>query len=156
MERWSPNRSSRGGRAVDTIILHATASDSLAGAVAWFLDPKSRVSAHYVIGKAGEVVKLVPLSETAWHAGRSLHPVGGGLVNGRSVGIELVNRNDGKDPYPAAQLAAVRRLVAEIRSALSIRYLYSHARVAVPRGRKTDPAGLNCRALAAELGLEGA
>jgi N-acetyl-anhydromuramyl-L-alanine amidase AmpD len=111
------------------------------------------VSAHYVVGKDGEVVKMVPLSEAAWHAGRSRHPVGGGAVNLRSVGIELVNRNDGKDPYPAAQIDALTELIGELRKALPIRYLYSHARVAVPKGRKTDPVGLDCPALAKQVGL---
>lgn len=64
------------------------------------------VSIHYVIGRDGAVAAGIPESMAASHA------VG---WNQRSIGIELVNNGDGVDPFPAAQLAALRALVQEIR-----------------------------------------
>lgn len=160
----SPNRSSRRGTVVDSIILHATAGDSYSGAISWLCSRKSGVSAHYVIGRAGEIAKLVPTSMCAWHAGRARHPADGRQnVNLRSIGIELVNLNDGRMPYPQAQRDALYWLIGEIYGAFyrgmyfgsDIKYLYSHAAVAIPRGRKTDPKGLEVPALAAEFELEG-
>jgi N-acetylmuramoyl-L-alanine amidase len=65
-----------------------------------------RVSIHYLIDRDGGVEAGVPESIAATHA------VG---WNQRSIGIELVNNGDGVDPFPAAQLEALARLVAAIR-----------------------------------------
>jgi N-acetylmuramoyl-L-alanine amidase len=65
------------------------------------------VSIHYVVGRNGMVAPGIPEAVAASHA------VG---WNQRSIGIELVNNGDGVDPFPAAQLAALRQLVAEIRA----------------------------------------
>ena len=47
-------------------------------------------SAHLVIGRAGEVVQLVPFNIEAWHAGRSWY-AGREELNHYSIGIELDN-----------------------------------------------------------------
>ena len=65
------------------------------------------VSIHYVVGRDGAVAAGIPEAEAASHA------VG---WNQRSIGIELVNNGDGADPFPAAQVAALRQLVAGIRA----------------------------------------
>ncbi len=151
----SPNQGSRRGATVDTIVLHATGGSSFDGAVRWLCDPKSRVSAHFVLGKRGELAKLVPLSRAAYHAGRSRLPDGCAGVNRRSIGIELVNRSDGVDPYPPAQRSRLKALLTELVRAFPIRWLVSHARIALPAGRKSDPRGLDVQALAREFGLDG-
>ncbi|MEP0767037.1 MAG: N-acetylmuramoyl-L-alanine amidase [Fimbriimonadia bacterium] len=155
IERRSPNQGSRRGATVDTIVLHATGGTGFDGAVQWLCDPASRVSAHYVIGKRGELAKLVPLSRAAHHAGRSRLPDGTSGVNSRSIGIELVNRNDGTDPYPPAQVSRLKSLLSELIRAFPVRWLVSHAAIALPAGRKTDPQGLDVQALAREFGLDG-
>ncbi len=49
-------------------------------------------SAHLVIDPEGLVYQLAPLSERTWHAGgKSSKWRGRGNVNGRSIGIEIVN-----------------------------------------------------------------
>lgn len=88
--RQSPHKSSRDGLAISAIVLHFTASASLSGAVDWFMNPVSRVSAHYVVGRDGEVVQTVHEHEKAWHAGQS-SLFGDPRVNSISVGIEIVN-----------------------------------------------------------------
>ncbi|HEY9099500.1 MAG TPA: N-acetylmuramoyl-L-alanine amidase [Thiobacillus sp.] len=72
------------------LVVHYTAGSSAASTVAWFRDPRSRVSAHLVIGRDGSITQLVPFNREAWHAGRSCWGSLTGL-NRHSIGIELDN-----------------------------------------------------------------
>lgn len=53
------------------LVIHYTGDDSLGGAVAWLKQPEAKASAHFVIGRDGEVVQMVPINRRAWHAGAS-------------------------------------------------------------------------------------
>jgi N-acetylmuramoyl-L-alanine amidase len=53
----------------ETVVIHIM-EGSLAGTDSWFKNPISKVSAHYGIGKTGEVHQYVKETDTAWHAGR--------------------------------------------------------------------------------------
>lgn len=80
---WNPAHSSNyvsgRGAAIDSIVVHTT-EGQYAGAISWFQNPASNVSAHYVIRSAdGEVTQMVRDADTAWHAGN---------YNARSIGIE--------------------------------------------------------------------
>lgn len=142
----SPNKSSRDGQIIDMIVLHATAS-GYASALSWLRNPqpahpKDRVSTHYLIAKSGHVAQLVTDDQAAWHAGvASWH--GHTNINERSIGIELENDDSGHDPYPPAQLAACRDLCTSKIAAYAIlrANVVRHLDIAVPKGRKTDPAG---------------
>jgi N-acetylmuramoyl-L-alanine amidase len=72
------------------VIMHYTGGPSLASAVNWLAKPASKVSAHLVIGRNGDVVQLVPFNYCAWHAGVSQWKGYSGL-NRFSIGIELDN-----------------------------------------------------------------
>ncbi|OFZ47608.1 MAG: hypothetical protein A3D92_25130 [Bacteroidetes bacterium RIFCSPHIGHO2_02_FULL_44_7] len=48
---------------------------TLPGTDSWFANPTSQVSAHYGIGKSGEVHQYVQENDAAWHAGRVNAPV---------------------------------------------------------------------------------
>lgn len=137
----SPNYGSRGGRAISMIVLHATAGTARS-ALAWLTNPAARVSAHYLIDKAGQIYRLVPDEYAAWHAGRAAWR-GETAINEISIGIELENANNGRDPYPAAQMNALihltREKVTQYRIAPDM--VVRHLDIAVPRGRKNDPAG---------------
>jgi N-acetyl-anhydromuramyl-L-alanine amidase AmpD len=137
------HHSPRLGYKVDTIVLHATANSTAKGALSYFRNPFSKVSAHYLIDKDGTIYACVNEARAAWHAGKSFLP----YANQRSIGIELVNKNDGVDPYPEAQMIALRQLITEIKRRHPIKYLVSHAEIAKPKGRKTDPKGLDMEAL---------
>jgi N-acetyl-anhydromuramyl-L-alanine amidase AmpD len=128
---------------VDTIVLHATVFDSLNEVAQLFADPQSRVSAHYTVDRDGTTACHVPEHLRAWHAGESKMRDGRERVNDFSIGIELVNRNDGIDPFPEAQIQALSRLVHDIRLRHDIRYVVTHAEIAEPPGRKSDPAGFD-------------
>ena len=93
--QWSPNRYHSGYRPenvqpVECVVIHYTAGGALEATIAWFQNPDSSASAHYVIGRDGRVVQMVPLEDRAWHAGVSRWRGRRG-VNRFSWGIELCN-----------------------------------------------------------------
>lgn len=131
-------------RQVKFIVLHATASSTLESAVRWFKDPTSKVSAHYVIGKDGSVVQMVDLDNIAWHAGKSKFTLDGKEyvnLNGCSIGIELVNLNNGKDTYDTRQINSC----LTITDALLRHYQLGNDSVVghkdIATDRKSDPVG---------------
>lgn len=147
----SPNHESRLGRDISMLVIHATAG-SAASALSWLTNPKSRVSAHYLIDKRGRVTQLVPDHRCAWHAGRSAWR-GETQINECSIGIELENANTGRDPYPPAQCNALTALARQLiaRYAITPENVVRHLDIAVPRGRKTDPAGFDWPGFRAQL-----
>lgn len=139
----SPNQSSRNGTAISMIVLHATVG-SYESALAWLTSPASRVSSHYLIRKDGHTAQLVPDARAAWHAGRSAHDgMTSAQIRDGSLGIELENANDGRDPYPPAQLAAAHELCQAKVARYNIERadVVRHLDIALPKGRKLDPAG---------------
>jgi N-acetylmuramoyl-L-alanine amidase len=138
----SPNHDER-GQAVDMLVLHYTGMRSGADAIARLRDPASRVSCHYVVEEDGAVFRLVAEDRRAWHAGVS-HWRGQSLLNGRSIGIEIVNPGHefGYRPFPALQMAAVCDLCLGIiaRHGIAARDVVAHSDVAPDR--KEDPGEL--------------
>lgn len=147
----SPNHSPRHGHPITMLVLHATAG-SARSALSWLCSPASKVSASYLIDKSGRVYQLVADSEAAWHAGVARWN-GETAINEVSLGVELENANDGKEPYPPAQYAALLELsrmkVAEYHIALD--NVVRHLDIALPKGRKTDPAGFPWAQFKADL-----
>lgn len=101
---------------VRQVVIHATGGPdcdplrrfrggTLDGIVAHFLRHQGRISIHYIIGRDGEVVRMVPESMVAHHARGQ---------NADSVGIELVNDGDGRDPFADAQIVALTSLLRDI------------------------------------------
>jgi len=138
----SPNFNDRGGKDIDTIVLHHTASNNGAGDLAHMRNPKAEVSAHYMVDRDGKIYQLVNDSKRAWHAGKSeLHGVPTD-VNSRSIGIEIVNDGGGKTPYTDAQYKALTQLVGYLKQEYKVpmNNLVGHKDVAVPKGRKNDPS----------------
>lgn len=136
----SPNFSKRPADAViDTIVLHHTASSALPGVVKWFRNTESQVSAHFTIGKDGSIVQHVSTFDRAWHAGVSVDALGRRNVNHFSVGIEIVNKGDGSEPWTEDQMQAVEHVVSVICRRHPITQIVSHEFIAQPPGRKNDP-----------------
>jgi len=129
--------------AVDTVVIHATVLDSLHEVVQHFCLPENKVSSHYTIDRDGTVVSHVPEEARAWHAGVSRMKDGRSNVNDFSIGIELVNRNDGSDPFPKEQIQAMRDLLKAIIARHPIRHIVPHYACAEPPGRKSDPVGFD-------------
>lgn len=64
----SPNYSSRNGSRVRLIVLHDCEGD-YSGAISWFAQGRSQVSAHGVVREdGGEVTQMVRVANKAWHA----------------------------------------------------------------------------------------
>lgn len=72
------------------VVIHDTAGTTAAGAISWFQNPRSKVSAHFVVDRDGTVTQMVECDVKAWHAGRSSYR-GTPNVNDFSIGIEIVN-----------------------------------------------------------------
>jgi LysM repeat protein len=128
------------------LVIHATANDSLEGVIRWFTNPTSLVSAHYNIGKDGRIVQMAREDQRAWHAGKSVWKDVPD-VNDYSIGIELVNRNDGLTPYPEAQYRACVRLCRNLirQYDIAVGDIMGHLDISLTG--KTDPAGLDLEQL---------
>jgi N-acetylmuramoyl-L-alanine amidase len=118
IDRPSPNhKARRAGVRVDTVLLHHTGSGPRDNSVAWLCNPESMVSAHYVVDRDGKVYRLVDEKRAALHAGLGRlpwEPEVGYDFNHRSVGVEIVNVGDGKEPFTEAQYRALGELVPAI------------------------------------------
>lgn len=101
---------------ISQVVLHATGgfacdpavafhSGTLNGHVRWFQDRTDGVSIHYIVGRDGEIVRMVPESQVANHVAGH---------NTDSIGIELINDGNGRDVYEAAQITALQALLADI------------------------------------------
>jgi len=109
VERPSPNFNDRSSDTpVDLLILHYTGMKTAEDALQRLCDPASKVSAHYTIDEDGTIYRHVPEEKRAWHAGRS-YWAGATDINGRSVGIEIVNpgHDFGYREFPEPQIASV-------------------------------------------------
>jgi len=153
----SPNFTPIPSRQVRAIVLHDT-EGSLEGSLAHF-QRVGTASAHYVIGKSGELVGCVAEEHAAWHAARAdrmrpswldPRPPGVGLcseINACTIGIELeLLASDPDGAYPEAQLNRLRELVRD----LLRRYRLGPDRVIRHgdfQGDRSDPRGLAVEAV---------
>ncbi len=153
----SPNHEPRpAGRPVDILLLHYTGMAGEAAALERLCDPAARVSAHYLIGEDGRVLRLVAEDRRAWHAGVACW-AGERDVNSRSIGIELANPGHefGYRHFPEAQMDSLIALARDIlaRHPIPSHRVLGHSDVAP--ARKRDPGELFDwpRLAAAGLGL---
>jgi len=128
-----------GERKIDTIIIHSS-YDALGS------DPYSvegllkeyrvyGVAPHYLIDRDGKVYQLVADQDVAYHAGVSRISDGRENVNNFSLGIELMNKEDGK--YTGKQYVGLKKLVDNLKKKYPIKYVLGHNQIS--SGRKTDP-----------------
>ena len=124
----------RKGATLRWLVWHCDASPSESATLSWIANPKSQVSYHWLIRRDGRCERLVPDDRAAWAVGVSEWEGVTGL-NSWSVSIAFANRNDGKEPLTPEQIAAGKALRLQYPTLVSL----THAQVAMPRGRKTDP-----------------
>jgi N-acetylmuramoyl-L-alanine amidase len=144
VERPSPNHDPRpAGAAVDILVLHYTGMRTAEEALDRLCDPEAKVSAHYTIDRDGCIYRHVDEGRRARHAGVSWW-AGERDVNGRSIGIELVNPGHefGYVPFPEAQIDALMELAHAIlaRHPVPANRVVGHSDVAP--ARKMDPGEL--------------
>ncbi len=140
----SPNFDARpSGTPLDILLLHYTGMETGAAAVQRLCDPAARVSSHYTVDEDGTIFTHVPEEYRAFHAGVS-YWAGARDINGRSIGIEVVNPGHefGYRSFPGAQVEAVLRLTRDILGRRSIppERVLGHSDVAP--ARKIDPGEL--------------
>jgi N-acetylmuramoyl-L-alanine amidase len=148
-ERPSPNHDERPpGTPVDTLVLHYTGMKTARDALDRLCDPEPpaplpRVSCHYLVEEDGLVWRLVPEGRRAWHAGVSAWR-GNKTLNGRSIGIEIVNPGHewGYREFPALQMAAVADLCLDILGRHPIPAVNVVAHSDIAPDRKQDPGEL--------------
>ncbi len=137
--RWVPAHSSNyrtqnrpNDYAIDRVIIHTT-QGAYAGAISWFQNPDSNVSAHYVIRSSdGEVTQMVEHKDVGWHAGN---------WNNRSIGIEHEGWVDDASWYTEEMYrssAAVTRFVCD-QYGIPIDRTHIVGHNEVPGATHTDP-----------------
>jgi N-acetylmuramoyl-L-alanine amidase len=86
---------------------------------------------HFVIGRGGTRLPVIPVTEIANHT------VG---INDVSIGIELINRGDGHEPFSGAQISNLIELIKELRGqfpAIPIENIVAHSDM----DQRTCPCG---------------
>ncbi len=68
------------GRGIQYVVLH-TIEGTAGGAIGWFKNPSSNVSAHYVVDYDGSITQMLQDKDIAWHAGH-------GFYNKHSIAID--------------------------------------------------------------------
>lgn len=137
------------GRRPSSVVVHATHGrpGSSFAAEAAFLRNSPDVSAHYLIGRDGQIAMILPPAERAWHAGVAQE----GWGNSDSIGVEL--HAAASEPILPAQKQALAELLTALCRDYSIPRdkIASHRAVALPKGRKSDPGQWSDADLAAWL-----
>ncbi|WP_338027901.1 N-acetylmuramoyl-L-alanine amidase [Croceibacterium selenioxidans] len=141
-DQLSPNWEER-ALPVSMVVLHYTEMESAEASIARLTDPEAKVSAHYLIGEDGEVVRLVPETKRAWHAGASYWR-GIRDVNSASIGIELQHPGHalGYREFAEEQIEALVPLLHRIVREYNIPRANVVAHSDVAPARKTDPGEL--------------
>lgn len=125
------------------LVLHYTGMESAEAALMHMCDAEAKVSAHYCIDEDGTITLLVHEDQRAWHAGESCWR-GETDINGRSIGIELVNPGHefGYRAFPEVQVTALTLLTSAIlrRHPIPPRNVVGHSDIAP--ARKQDPGEL--------------
>jgi len=138
----SPNHyAGRNGAHPTGIVIHET-EGAYAGAVGWFEQAKSQVSAHFVVNEDGtEVTQMVAYADAAWHAVNA---------NPYTIGIEMAGEK--ANPLKPAQIQATANLVAYLCHRFGIKPAYTehamggiatHKQLGVFGGGHVDPDSPN-------------
>jgi hypothetical protein len=146
------------GQRPEAIVIHVM-DGTLVGTDSWFNDPASKVSAHYGVGRRGQVHQYVKETDTAFHAGTVVRPTWplyrpNSNPNFYTIGIEHEGRGLDANPWPEAQLQASLALAADIAARWNIpidaNHVISHRAI---RASKPDcpGRGLNLTAYIARL-----
>jgi N-acetylmuramoyl-L-alanine amidase len=126
------------------VVIHATRSGTsmnpteLEGTLNWFKNPGARVSSHWVIGRNGEKVRVIPDDRQAWHAGEH---------NATHWGIEVEQgiESDGFTPEQMHALVEVCKGYVEMGVPAVHAFSGFIGHQETPQGKaagKSDPGGL--------------
>ncbi|HEX6288032.1 MAG TPA: N-acetylmuramoyl-L-alanine amidase, partial [Herpetosiphonaceae bacterium] len=119
---------------INYVIIHTT-QGSYAGAISWFQNDASNVSAHYVIRSSdGQITQMVREKDIAWHAGNWTY-------NTQSIGIEHEGWVNDPSWYTDAMYRASAALTRNVCLKYGIPMDRAHiiAHSEVPGATHTDP-----------------
>ena len=70
--KYSPNFSKkiRKNKDIKVIVIHYTGMQSRIESIKRLLNPRHKVSCHYLIDWKGQIFKMVQENKVAWHAGK--------------------------------------------------------------------------------------
>ena len=138
----SPNFSKKVRKTKDIkfLIIHYTGMQSRIESINRLIDPKSKVSCHYLIDRKGKILKMVNEDRVAWHAGKSKWKNFVNL-NKYSIGIELVNKGHafGYEKFNKLQIGNLIKLCIQLKKKYKIKNsnILGHSDIAPLR--KQDP-----------------
>ena len=138
----SPNFSKkvRKNKDIKFLIIHYTGMQSRIESINRLIDPKSKVSCHYLIDRKGKILKMVNEDRVAWHAGKSKWKNFVNL-NKYSIGIELVNKGHafGYEKFNKLQIGNLIKLCIQLKKKYKIKNsnILGHSDIAPLR--KQDP-----------------
>ena len=122
------------------LIIHYTGMKKESEAISRLLDFNSKVSCHYFIKNNGNIIRMVPDSYTAWHAGKSKWKKFVSL-NKHSIGIEINNpgHDHGYKSFSQKQVKSLLSLVKDLKKKFNIdkKNILGHSDIAPDR--KKDP-----------------
>ena len=141
-KNYSPNFSTpkRSKKKIKFIILHYTGMRKESSVLQRLCDENSKVSAHYLIKKNGDLINLVPDLYEAWHAGKSTWKKTKSL-NKYSIGIEIHNpgHNNKYEKFSFKQITILKKLIKQLikRYNINLENILGHSDIAPER--KKDP-----------------
>lgn len=139
----SVNFTSNGMKQVRGIVLHSMWGTQ-AGSISWFKNPQAQASAHYCVGKDGQIVQCVLDKDMAWHAGIFDEPVPDWVrpnPNYYCIGIELEDNRDSNWAYPQAQREATAWLLDMLMKKYGIAKDHVLLHKNLNPSRRSDPVG---------------
>ena len=138
----SPNfsKKTRKRRDIKLLVIHYTGMQSKIESIKRLLNPKSKVSCHYLIDRKGQIIRMVEEAHVAWHAGKSKWKNFVDL-NYNSIGIELVNKGHkhGYENFTNLQINQLIKLCLKLKKKYNISSsnIVGHSDIAPLR--KQDP-----------------
>ena len=133
-------KKNRNIKQIKVVVIHYTGMQSKIASIKRLVNPKHKVSCHYLIDRKGQVIQMVDENKTAWHAGKSKWKNFNNL-NKNSIGIELVNKghNFGYESFPYSQINQLIKLCVFLKRKYRIKSsnIVGHSDIAP--FRKKDP-----------------
>lgn len=124
------------------IVVHTTNGNkgSSYGSETQFLYTAKNVSAHFLVGKRGEITQFLPIEYAAWHAGyvNDSH-----FTNYDSIGIEM-HFTPGENTHQPEMNKATKELIRSLITQYPVYGIRMHREIAIfddgRLGRKSDPS----------------
>jgi len=127
-------------KSIKFLVIHYTGMKKESDAISRLLDFNSKVSCHYFVKNNGHLIRMVPDSYTAWHAGKSKWKKFISL-NKHSIGIEISNPGHvhGYKSFNQKQIKSLLSLIKDLKKKFNInkKNILGHSDIAPDR--KKDP-----------------